>query len=57
MKEQHGARLKAVMERIQKAGLKLNEKKCLSGSTEVVFLGHLFSHDSVKPDPAKIEAI
>ena len=56
-KEQHDARLKAVMERIQKAGLKLNEEKCLFGSTEVVFLGHLFSQDGVKPDPAKIEAI
>ena len=56
-KEQHDARLKAVMERIQQAGLKLNEKKCVLGSTEVVFLGHLFSHEGVKPDPTKTEAI
>ena len=56
-KEQHDARLKAVMERIQQAGLKLNEKKCVFGSTEVVFLAHLFSHEGVKPDPTKIEAI
>ena len=56
-KEQHDARLKAVMEKIQQAGLKLNEKKCVFGSTEVVFLGHLFSHEGVKPDPTKIEAI
>ena len=56
-KEQHDARLKAVMERIQQAGLKLNEKKCVFCSTEVVFLGHLFSHEGVKPDPTKIEAI
>ena len=56
-KEQHDTRLNAVMERIQKAGLKLNEKKCLFGSTEVVFLGHLFSHEGVKPDPSKIDAI
>ena len=56
-KEQHDVKLKAVMERIQQAGLKLNEKKCLLCSTEVVFLGHLFSHEGVKPDPTKIEAI
>ena len=47
------------MERIQQAGLKLNEKKCVFGSTEVVFLGNLFSHEGVKHegDPTKIEAI
>lgn len=56
-KEQHDARLNAVMERLQQAGLKLNEKKCLFGSTEVVFLGHLFSQEGVKLDPSKIEAI
>ena len=45
------------MERIQQAGLKLNENKCVFGSTEVVFVGHLFSHEGAKPDPTKIEAI
>ena len=45
------------MERIQQAGLKPNEKKCVFDSAEVVFLRHLFSHEGVKPDPTKIEAI
>ena len=53
------ARLKAVMEGIQKAGLKLNERKCVFANQWklFVFLGYLFSQEGVKPDPTKIEAI
>ena len=47
-KEQHDSRLDAVLGRIHQAGLKLNENKLLFGSTEVTFLGHIFSDQGVK---------
>lgn len=56
-KEQHDARFQAVLDRICQAGLKLSEKKCIFGSKDKVFLGHIFSSDSMKPGPRKIEAV
>ena len=56
-KKTHNTRVNAVLDRIHQAGLKLNEKKCLFGLTELVFLGHVFPDQGVKPDPMKIEAI
>ena len=56
-KEQHAARFQAVLDRICQVGLKLSEKKCIFESKEIVFLGHIFSNDSVKPGPRKIEAV
>lgn len=46
-----------VLQRIQKAGFKLNPQKCVFGATEVKFLGHVFSSAGLKPDPSKIEGI
>ena len=44
---QHLQQLEQVLDRIQKAGLKLKPEKCHLFKTEVVFLGHMVS--SAKP--------
>ena len=55
--EEHDKNLEKVMDRILESGLKLNKKKCVFGTTEMTFLGHIVSADGVKPDPEKIKAI
>ncbi|XP_062399854.1 uncharacterized protein K02A2.6-like [Sardina pilchardus] len=55
--EQHDARVHAVLERAEKAGVTLNMSKCEFGRQEVKFLGHIISADGVKPDPEKTKAV
>ena len=56
-RDEHDLRLSQTLERITKSRLKLNKEKCVFGATEMTFLGHIFSDDRVKPDPAKVKAI
>ena len=56
-KEDHDQNLRAVMDRIQKSGLKLNKSKCAFGLHQLKYCGHIFSDKGVKADPSKIEAI
>ena len=37
--------------------LKLNKENCSFRDSEVCYMGHELSVDSVKPDPLKVEAI
>ena len=39
------------------AGLKASLKKCHFAYAEVLFIGHLVLHGTIKPDPAKLRAI
>ena len=55
--EEHLIHLNKVLERLEKAGLKLSKEKCKFGETELEFLGHIISRDGIKPDPKKIEKI
>ena len=55
--EEHLIHLNKVLERLEKAGLKLSKEKCKFGETELEFLGHIISRDGIKPDPNKIEKI
>ena len=55
--DEHDNRVRAVLERIQKAGLTLNEAKCCFNQTSVKFLGHIVDADGIRPDPDKISAI
>lgn len=57
MKKQHDTRVHAVLERAEKAGVRLNIAKCEFGRQEVKFLGHIISAEGVKPDPDKTKAI
>uniref|UniRef100_A0A224Z9X1 RNA-directed DNA polymerase n=1 Tax=Rhipicephalus zambeziensis TaxID=60191 RepID=A0A224Z9X1_9ACAR len=55
-KQEHDTSLEAVLQRLQEAGLTLNEKKCHFHQRELTFFGLIFSADGVRPDPKKIAA-
>ena len=54
---QHDTRLKAVLQRLQEAGLTLNSEKCRFSQSCVKFLGHLVDQEGIHPDPDKVVAI
>lgn len=53
----HEKLLKTVFSRIQKSGLKLNEKKCVFRQSSVKYFGHIISKEGVTPDPERVKAI
>ena len=55
--EEHDQRLRAVLERLQKAGITLNHKKCLFLVRQVTFLGQVIDSSGIHPDPEKVSAI
>ncbi|GBN02042.1 Retrovirus-related Pol polyprotein from transposon 17.6 [Araneus ventricosus] len=54
--EEHLNNLRKVFQRLQKANLKLNPKKCSFFQKEVTYFGHVISAEGVKTDPEKIKA-
>ena len=50
-KEDHDQNLRAVMDRIQKSGLKLNKSKSAFGLNQLKYCGHIFSDKGFKADP------
>ena len=56
-REEHVTHVSKVLERLQKAGLYLDIKKCEFFATEVKYLGLIITTEGVKMDPAKIDAI
>ena len=55
--EEHDARLKPVLNRCRSINLHLNASKCKFKQTELSYLGHIISHNSLKPDERKAKAI
>jgi len=55
--EEHLDRLKLVLDRIRKAGLKLKPSKCNLLQKTINFLGHVVSENGVATDPSKIQAV
>ncbi|GBL62294.1 Retrovirus-related Pol polyprotein from transposon 297 [Araneus ventricosus] len=55
--EEHLDNLRKVFQRLQKAKLKLNLKKCRFFQKEVTYLGHVISAEGVKTVPEKIKAV
>jgi hypothetical protein len=53
----HVEQLRVCFSRIQKAGLKINAKKCSFGLKEIPYLGYIITRQGVKPDPKKIQGI
>ena len=55
--EQHLERLELVMNRPQRAGLKLKPAKCKLFQLKTKLLGHIVSERGIKPDPEKVQAV
>ena len=55
--EEHLTHLRAVFDRLRKAGLRLNLAKSKFTRHEQKFLGFIVSQEGVKPDPGKIQAM
>ena len=55
--EEHLIHLRQVMERLDRAGLRLKPKKCNFVRERVEYLGHVISKHGIEVDPAKIEAV
>ncbi len=49
--------IKAVLEKIRKANLKLKPSKCQWFQTELKFVGHLVGRNGIRPDPRNVEKI
>jgi ribonuclease HI len=55
--EAHIAHLRHAIQRTHRAGLALNPKKCIFGSTTVEYIGHTISSDGVRPGKDKTQAM
>lgn len=55
--EQHDQRLEMVLQRLQKAGLRVNKSKCMFAVKSVEFLGFIIDEFGIHPCEEKIHAI
>jgi hypothetical protein len=55
--EDHLLKLELVLQRLQKAGLKVNAKKSFFARPELEYLGYVINCDGMKPSRKKVEAI
>ena len=55
--EEHLKRLDAVLERLQKAGLRVKASKCKLFQRSIKYLGHVISEHGVATDPDKVLAV
>jgi hypothetical protein len=55
--EDHLAKLKKVLTKLQDAGLKVNADKSKFCALETEYLGYILTRDGIKPQPNKVQAI
>jgi hypothetical protein len=55
--QEHDRRLKTVLQRLEAAGFAISKPKSVFRQPAVVFLGHLISGESIRPDPSKVTAL
>jgi len=55
--KEHDTRLKAVLGRLESAGVTLNPKKCEFSQDSLKFLGHIINKKGISADPEKVQAI
>lgn len=55
--KEHEERLQNVLQILESAGLKLNDRKCHLRQKQLNYLGHLIDEDGIRPDPSKVSAI
>lgn len=54
---EHNQRLRNVLLKLQKMGLRLNLKKCMFAADSITFLGHMIDAEGLHPSPAKVKEI
>ena len=54
---QHDERLMAVLQKLDKAGLKLKREKCEFNKSQVEYLGHVISSRGIQPSESKVASI
>ena len=54
---EHDERLRAVLYRLVKCGLRLNVDKCAFSQSELPYLGQIIDGDGIRIDPGKVKAI
>ena len=54
---EHLCRLRGVLAKLDKAGLKLKPNKCEFFKTKITYLGHIVSSKGIEPNPKKVEAV
>lgn len=55
--DEHDARLKKTMGRIQEKGLTLNREKCVFQMSKLTFMGYLLSNKGIGPTESRVEAV
>lgn len=55
--EEYLERLTLVLKAVERAGLILQAKKCLFGSSSTKYLGHVVNREGVSPYPEKVAVI
>ncbi|UYV84632.1 hypothetical protein LAZ67_X002921, partial [Cordylochernes scorpioides] len=55
--QEHIELLSKVFDKLIQYNMKLKLSKCIFGRTEVKYLGHIISHNQLKPDPGKVKSI
>ena len=56
-REEHDKHLKDVSQRSREKGIRFNPEKCVIGSQEVKYFGHILTSEGLKADPDKVRAI
>ena len=54
---EHLQQVRVVLQRFQRAGLRVNIDKSSFGISEVEYLGYLITKEGIKPDPKKVQGI
>ena len=55
--QEHKERLLATIQRLQAAGVTLNQEKCQFGKSTFNYLGHIISADNISPHSNKVKAV
>ena len=55
--EDHDKKLRELLLRCRKKGIRLNRDTCQFRTNDITFLGHIITSQGLKPDDAKVEAI
>ena len=55
--EEHNAHLHIIFKKLQDAGIKLNQKKCVLKQRKIHILGHVIENGFIKTDESKVKSI